>query len=65
VDRMPHCDRCIAHWTTRWWRPRDKAELALCDHHSREHGPTLTATGFQACTPVTSLGPVTADLATH
>jgi hypothetical protein len=46
VDLPPTCDRCgpavRAHWL--WLNPNH--ELALCDHHDREHHDALVAQGF-------------------
>ena len=39
-------DCCIARTVTIWWRSETKAEIAMCGHHSRQHGPALTAAGY-------------------
>lgn len=45
---MGSCDRCCQNAVHEWWNPNGRSRLAMCGHHSREHGPALTAQGFTA-----------------
>ena len=43
------CDSCGSSVPaqTWWWRAEDRAELAMCAHHAKEHGDALKAAGFR------------------
>lgn len=56
------CDCCCQNARVEWLNDTGRVRLAMCWHHSREHGPRLMAEGLSARTVIT---PVTADPASH
>lgn len=67
---MP-CDAChISRALVTWWHDQLDKELELCGHHSDQHALALVDKGWAVLTDertpdAPSLGPVTADPATH
>lgn len=45
---MDRCDRCCARARYEWWKAEGRRTVALCGHHSKQHGAALVAAGFLA-----------------
>jgi hypothetical protein len=67
---MGMCRYCPARALTWWWLPEWNLDRWLCGHHSNEHATAMEGVGWKLIederNPARpSLGPVTADMATH